>query len=114
MSLHLIGALLTGSSPDIWHRLISGLSLRQTTRVSSFRRLIPSPRERGPIDNNSTILVDGGLQVKLVRYYSIEDLLGNDSEYKDAFANGVLTHTFLNVNDYHRYHFASWRKDCGQ
>jgi len=29
-----------------------------------------------------------------------------DSEYKDAFANGVLTHTFLNVFDYHRYHFA--------
>jgi len=37
------------------------------------------------------------LQIKLVRYYNIEDLLGNDSEYKDAFANGVLTHTFLNV-----------------
>jgi len=24
----------------------------------------------------------------------------------DSFANGVLTHAFLNVNDYHRYHFA--------
>jgi len=33
-------------------------------------------------------------------------LLGGKSQYKDAFANGVLTHTFLNVNDYHRYHFA--------
>jgi phosphatidylserine decarboxylase len=41
-----------------------------------------------------------------VHYYSVEDLLGNDSQYKDAFANGVLTHSFLNVNDYHRYHFA--------
>jgi phosphatidylserine decarboxylase precursor len=64
------------------------------------------PQGTWPIDNNSTIQVDGGLQVKLVRYFSVEDLLGNDSEYKDAFANGVLTHTFLNVNDYHRYHFA--------
>ncbi len=63
------------------------------------------PQGTWAIDNNSTIQVDGGLQVKLVRYFSIEDLLGNDSEYKDAFANGVLTHTFLNVNDYHRYHF---------
>jgi len=71
--------------------------------------LVVSPADSVPqgtwaIYNNSTI--DGGLQVKLVRYFSVEDLLGNDSEYKDAFANGVLTHTFLNVNDYHRYHFA--------
>ena len=41
-----------------------------------------------------------------MRFYSIEDLLGDDSQYKDAFANGALTHSFLNVNDYHRYHFA--------
>jgi len=58
------------------------------------------------IDKNSNILVEGGLNIKLANYYSIEDLLGEDSQYKDAFANGVLTHTFLNVNDYHRYHFA--------
>jgi len=44
--------------------------------------------------------------VKLTRYYSVNDLLSDDSLYKDAFANGILTHTFLDVNDYHRYHFA--------
>jgi len=64
------------------------------------------PQGVWPIDNDSTIRVDGGLKVKLATYYSIKDLLGKDSQYKDAFANGVLTHTFLNVNDYHRYHFA--------
>jgi phosphatidylserine decarboxylase len=32
-------------------------------------------------------------------------LLGKDSAYRDAFADGVLTHTFLDVEDYHRYHF---------
>jgi phosphatidylserine decarboxylase len=64
------------------------------------------PQGVWPIDNDSNIQVDGGLKVKLVTYYSIYDLLGADSDYKDAFANGVLTHTFLNVNDYHRYHFA--------
>ncbi len=58
------------------------------------------------IDENSNIRVDGGLKVKLATYYSIKDLLGEKSQYKDAFTNGVLTHTFLNVNDYHRYHFA--------
>ena len=57
------------------------------------------------IDENSDIRV---LEVKSVRYYnhSINDLLGEDSQYKDAFANGMLTHAFLDVNDYHRYHFA--------
>ena len=64
------------------------------------------PQGTWAIDNNSTIQVEDGLEVKLVHYYSVKDLLGNDSQYKDAFANGVLTHSFLNVNDYHRYHFA--------
>lgn len=73
--------------------------------------VIVSPADSVPqgvwaIDESSNIRVDGGLKVKLVTYYNIKDLLGKDSKYKDAFANGVLTHTFLNVNDYHRYHFA--------
>ncbi len=58
------------------------------------------------IDENSDIHVENGLQVKLVKYYNVGDLLGKKSKYRDAFANGVLTHSFLNVNDYHRYHFA--------
>lgn len=64
------------------------------------------PQGTWAIDEDSNIQVEDGLEIKLVRYYSIEDLLGEDSQYKDAFANGVLTHSFLNVNDYHRYHFA--------
>ena len=35
--------------------------------------------------------------------YSIEQLL-EGSPYKDAFKGGVFTHSFLNVNDYHRFH----------
>ena len=58
------------------------------------------------IDENSNIRVEGGMKVKLATYYNIGDLLARDSQYKAAFAGGVLTHTFLNVNDYHRYHFA--------
>lgn len=64
------------------------------------------PQGTWAIDNNSNIQVEDGLEVKFVRYFNISDLLGNDSQYKDSFADGVLTHTFLNVNDYHRYHFA--------
>ena len=73
--------------------------------------VVVSPADSVPqgvwaIDDNSNIRVEDGLEVKLVRYYSIKDLLGEDSQYKDVFANGLLTHTFLNVFDYHRYHFA--------
>ena len=60
------------------------------------------PQGTWPIDEESNIQVKS----KLVTYYSVNDLLAKDSEYKDAFANGTLTHTFLNVFDYHRYHFA--------
>lgn len=63
------------------------------------------PQGTWKIDKDSNIKVEDGLKVKLTTFYSIKDLLA-DSQYKDAFANGVLTHTFLNVNDYHRYHFA--------
>ncbi len=64
------------------------------------------PQGTWAIDKDSNIKVEGGLKVKLATFYSVKDLLSDDSQYKDAFANGVLTHTFLNVNDYHRYHFA--------
>ncbi len=73
--------------------------------------VIVSPADSVPqgmwaIDENSNIRVDGGLKVKLATFFNIKDLLGEDSAYKEAFARGILTHTFLNVNDYHRYHFA--------
>ena len=64
------------------------------------------PQGMWAIDENSNIRIDGGLKVKVTTYYSVKDLLGEGSQYRDAFANGVLTHTFLNVFDYHRYHFA--------
>ena len=59
------------------------------------------------IDGESRIRVNNedGLRIKSTAYYDIEDLLGEDSQYKDAFANGVLTHTYLCEGDYHRYHF---------
>ena len=55
------------------------------------------------IDENSQI--DMGVQLKSVRFYNVRDLIGEGSAYQDAFAGGTLTHTFLDVNDYHRYHF---------
>jgi phosphatidylserine decarboxylase len=57
------------------------------------------------IDSSSTIADRSGVPVKSANIKHIARLLGDDSQYKDAFANGTFTHSFLNVNDYHRYHF---------
>lgn len=69
---------------------------------------VVSPADSTPqgvwkIDKNSQI--DLGVQLKSVRFNNIEDLIGKDSKYEKEFAGGTLTHTFLDVNDYHRYHF---------
>lgn len=46
----------------------------------------------------------GRIPVKTTSLSSIPDLLLG-SKYADCFAGGTLTHTFLDINDYHRYHF---------
>ena len=35
----------------------------------------------------------------------MEQLIGGQSRYQGAFAGGTFTHLFLDVGDYHRYHF---------
>lgn len=57
------------------------------------------------IDSASNLVEKEGVPVKSATLKSISTLIGEDSKYKDAFANGTFTHSFLNVNDYHRYHF---------
>ena len=61
------------------------------------------------IDGNSKIIaedpeVQAGIVIKTGSLTDVSVLLG-DSAYKNAFADGSMTHTFLDVNDYHRYHF---------
>lgn len=57
------------------------------------------------IDSSSNLVAENGVAVKSASLRSIAQLIGADSEYGNAFANGTFTHSFLNVNDYHRYHF---------
>ncbi len=64
-------------------------------------RVIVSPADavflgQWPIAADSTITVKG---VK----WSIAELLSG-SPYAKAFENGTYTHSFLNIDDYHRYH----------
>ena len=48
------------------------------------------------VNDESEIIVKG---IK----YKITDLL-QDSPYQECFKGGIFMHSFLNVNDYHRYH----------
>lgn len=57
------------------------------------------------IDEKGDIIQPEGVLIKSRQFNRVSDLLGPNSSYGDAFAGGTLTHTFLDVNDYHRYHF---------
>ena len=64
-----------------------------------------APQGVWDIDKNSNIVTEEGVPVKSATLKSVSTLIGEDSEFKDAFANGTFSHSFLHVNDYHRYHF---------
>ena len=60
------------------------------------------------IDEDSRIIANepeekAGIVIKTGSLTDVSVLLGS-SAYADAFANGTMTHTFLDINDYHRYH----------
>ena len=57
------------------------------------------------IDENGDLIQKVGVTIKSANFTSVAQLIGPDSAYQDAFKGGTLTHTFLDVNDYHRYHF---------
>jgi len=72
--------------------------------------IVSSPADSTPqgvwiIDKYSNIVPKDGIPIKSNNFKSIKVLIGEDSAYKNEFADGTLTHTFLDVNDYHRYHF---------
>ncbi len=72
--------------------------------------IVVSPADAVPqgvwqIDANSNIILEGGVPIKSGTLTSIVKIIGENSQYKNEFAEGILTHTFLDVQDYHRYHF---------
>lgn len=71
--------------------------------VASFADSVP--QGTWAIDENSMLVAQGPVPVKASSLRSVARLIGEDSAYTEAFANGTFTHSFLNVNDYHRYHF---------
>lgn len=57
------------------------------------------------IDSNSVLVAQEGVPVKSATFRSVSKLIGEESEYSDAFKNGTFLHSFLAINDYHRFHF---------
>lgn len=57
------------------------------------------------IDNNSRVVEKSGIPVKTGTVQSVEQLIGGWSKFRGAFAGGTFTHLFLDVGDYHHYHF---------
>ena len=63
------------------------------------------PQGSWRIDGSSNLVDREGAALKSGTVRSIAQLIGEQSAYKDSFAGGTFTHTFLDVGDYHRYHF---------
>ncbi|MDT8899776.1 phosphatidylserine decarboxylase [Anaeroselena agilis] len=103
-------------SPEKWStfneffaRRLSSPAVRPIAAAMN-EAVVVSPADSTPqgvwkIDRNSRIVQQQGVRLKSANFNSVADILGRDSAYAGEFANGVLTHTFLDVNDYHRYHF---------
>ncbi|NLV57787.1 MAG: phosphatidylserine decarboxylase [Clostridiales bacterium] len=101
-------------SPDNWRSWNDFFARRLRTPQA---RPIASPQDdsllASPADSTSQGLwaIDGHSMIvpkavlKSTVFQSIPQLLGEDSAYQNAFAGGTLTHTFLDVHDYHRFHF---------
>ena len=60
---------------------------------------------QGSWDIDGEGYIKSGVLLKSREFDSVRNLLGPDSAYGSDFAGGTLTHVFLDVNDYHRYHF---------
>ncbi|MBE6110886.1 MAG: phosphatidylserine decarboxylase [Erysipelotrichaceae bacterium] len=76
--------------------------------------IITAPADSEPqgiwqIDENHKIInadseEQNGIAIKTGTLTDVSVLL-KGSQYAQSFANGTLTHTFLDIDDYHRYHF---------
>ena len=75
--------------------------------------VVVSPADSKPqgfwqIDDTGRIIAEigeeNGISIKTGKLTDIDALL-DGSEYAEKFYGGTITHTFLDITDYHRYHF---------
>lgn len=97
--------------PSAWHsfndffaRRLSSPSVRPVADTDVVAPADSWPKELWTIGEDNHLVYPSDLQIKTAKLSDIGALIGDGSAYRDAFAGGTLTHTFLDVNDYHRYH----------
>ena len=98
------------SSKNIWHsynEFFSRHLIDPSVRPIGKAKLV-SPADSRPEGffaiREDGYIEDEGVQIKGHKFYTVDDLL-HKKEYDGIFHGGTLTHTFLSVKDYHRYHF---------
>ena len=89
---------------DFFSRRLASPDMRPIADAEVVSPADSWPKELWTIGDDNRLEYPADLQIKTAKLSDIAQLIGEDSEYKDAFAGGTLTHTFLDVNDYHRYH----------
>jgi phosphatidylserine decarboxylase len=105
----------TYEDPSHWHtfneffaRHLASPDVRPIAAPDDDRIVIcpcdSTPQNFWDIDENGLVISENPVIIKSGALRNVDTLLG-PSRYKGCFAGGVLTHTFLDVHDYHRYHF---------
>ncbi len=95
---------------NIWHTFNDFFSRKlidEKQRPISAANVI-APADSTPmgfykIGENNKLKND--VNIKSANLNDIGELIGKESQYCEAFKEGTLTHTFLDIYDYHRYHF---------
>ncbi len=93
-----------GSFNEFFARHLISPSMRPISFSSLVAPADSKPQGIWDIDENGNLVQQEGVAIKSAVFNSVPQLIGPDSAYADAFSSGTLTHTFLDVNDYHRYH----------
>ncbi len=98
---------------DFFARCLSDPSVRPVAYPED-ESVVVAPADSAPqgiweIDEAGCVVADDpkeidGIAIKTGTLKDVSSLL-EGSAYADAFQGGTMTHTFLDVNDYHRYHF---------
>ena len=97
---------------DFFARRLKDASVRPISEPADAS-VITSPADSVPqgiwrIDGDGRIGIEigeqAGISIKTGRLTNIRALLA-DSGFTEKFCGGTVTHTFLDITDYHRYHF---------
>ena len=80
--------------------------LQAIIETNRYQKPLESQRFQGFCSVIDHLLQHGehcGIAIKTGSLTDVSVLLGK-SKYADVFSNGTITHTFLDITDYHRYH----------